>query len=172
MNNVNAPAQEQQEQTPATKKELQTMGNIVLFAGAVASTIDATCKLNELAAALKKAKVRFGKSIKTCKNRALLHDTLAGRGLEGKTLTNAVAAAIIAVDAGRWLGMNPSRARQKAEELANGSPAQSKTDEQKLALLLAGLGKNPAFAGFLAGLDASQANAFLAASAAFQAANK
>jgi hypothetical protein len=102
----------------------------------------------------------FGKSVKTCPHRAALSDAFAARGLENNTLKNAVTSAVIAVEAGVWLGFNPSRAKDRAAELAanadnetkskKGSRA-SKSDSQKLAQACANWLNNPHRLDVLAG---------------------
>ena len=131
------------------------------------ATIDA--QLNVLVKQLKGT--TFGKSIKTCPHRAALTDAFMARGLERTTLKNAVTAAVVAVEAGQWLGFNPSRAKEKAAELAADTNApkkdrgarSAKSDSQKLAQACANWLNNNQHMDVLAGFSADDKQKIAAA---------
>ena len=144
-----------------------TIEALVKFANTLVdgATIDA--QLNVLVKQLKGC--TFGKSIKTCPNRAALADTFSQRGLEGTTLKNAVTAAVVAVEAGQWLGFNPSRAKEKAAELVANAPKKerapraSKSESQKLAHACANWLNNPHHLDVLAGFSGDDKQKIIAA---------
>jgi len=134
-----------------------TIETLIKFANKLVDGVVIDAQLNLLVKQLKGT--TFGKSVKTCPHRAALSDAFTARGLEGTTLKNAVTAAVIAVEAGVWLGFNPSRAKEKAAELAANAdtpkkervPRASKSDSQKLAQACANWLNNPHHLDVLAG---------------------
>lgn len=150
-------------------KNQNTIETLIKFANTLADGRAIDAQLNELVKQLKGT--AFGKSVKTCPHRAALTDAFTARGLEKTTLKNAVTSAVIAVEAGVWLGFNPSRAKERAAELAadtstpkkERTPSAPKSESQKLAQACANWLNNSQHLDVLAGFDSDDKQKIIAA---------
>jgi len=147
-----------------------TIETLTKFANTLVDGAAIDTQLNALVKELKGTK--FGKSVKTCPHRAALTDTFSQRGLEGTTLKNAVTAAVIAVEAGKWLGFNPSRAKGKVDSGNGNGNGSSKSESQKLAQACANWLNNANHLDVLAGFDSDDKQKIIQAFREYAAAFK